>query len=145
MDIKIRRVYRPIALADYFGEGDDVIEVWSNPPRYIRAEWDQIKRESIAVTDRLYELSKNPEKTSEEEKTEWVEKMTEANNRFYEWFSKVWKFDGKEVSTEEIREFAIKCEEEDEALWVWLITRTWEVINERRVRVKKERPTSSSS
>ena len=46
MDIKIRRIYRKIFLSDYFGEGEDVIEVWANPPRALRAEWTEIREES---------------------------------------------------------------------------------------------------
>jgi hypothetical protein len=138
MDIDIRRIYRKIYLSDYFGDdGEDVIEVWGNPPRAIRSEWAEIRVESEQVTEDLVALSKRSEESSESERNDLANRLIEANNRFYEWFAKVWRFDGRELTTEEIREFATKCEKEDEALWVWLITSTWRIINNQRDLVKK--------
>lgn len=136
MDIKIRRIYRTIYLADYFGDGEDTIEVWSNPPRDLRAEWTEIREESDKVTKDLVELAKREDAT-DEERTALADRFPIVNNRFYGWFAKLWKFDGREVTTEEIREFAIKCEKEDEALWLWLINATWSLINDQRELVKK--------
>lgn len=136
MDIKIRRIYRKIYLSDYFGDGEDTIEVWSNPPRDLRAEWIEIRAESEAVTKDLAALAKKKEVTDEERKT-LGDRFPIVNDRFYGWFAKVWKFDGRDVTGEEIREFAVKCEQEDEALWIWLISATWALINEQREFVKK--------
>ena len=136
MDIKIRRIYRKIHLSDYFGEGEDFIEVWANPPRDLRAEWTEISAESDAVTKDLTALAKN-EKATDEERNALAKRFPIVNDRFYGWFAKLWKFDGEEVAAEEIREFAIKCEKEDEALWVWLVSATWALINEQREFVKK--------
>jgi len=136
MDIKIRRIYRTIYLSDYFGEGEDTIEVWSNPPRDLRAEWTEIREESDKVTKDLVALAKK-KKATDEERNALAERFPIVNNRFYGWFAKVWKFAGGEVTTEEIREFAVKCEKEDEALWLWLINATWSLINDQRELVKK--------
>lgn len=137
MDIKIRRIYRTIYLSDYFGEGEDTIEVWANPPRDLRAEWTDIREESNAVTKDLVALSKRKKKPTDEERKALTDRFPLVNDRFYGWFAKLWKFDGKEVAAEDIREFAIKCEKEDEALWLWLINATWSLINDQRELVKK--------
>ena len=136
MDIKIRKIYRKIFLSDYFGEGEDEIEVWANPPRDLRAEWTDIREESEAVSADLVELAKREDAT-DDERNALAARFPVINDRFYGWFAKLWRFDGKEVTTEEIREFAIKCEKEDEALWLWLINATWNVINDQRELVKK--------
>jgi hypothetical protein len=141
MKIKYRKVYRKIRLAEYFEDSeDDYIEIWVNPHREITRKWAESRLENQKVLATLSELasSEDPLKEStDEERTALARRLEDAGDYIYEFFSIVWKFDGKPVEIEEVKTFLDECSENDESLWAWLVMRSWEEINSFRDLRKK--------
>lgn len=142
MDIKIRRIYRLIDLAEYFEVEDEEdnqrFEVWVNPPSEVLTRWSDIRKENERINEWLVELSDNIDTMSEEVKSEVAQAYPKMNKDIFAFYAELWRVDGKHESAEDIGEFAERCWLDDPTLWVWLIGRTWDRINEHRDIARKK-------
>ncbi len=142
MDIAIRRVTRPLWLREFAEEYDDIkLDVWVNPTRGMLTDYGDIQKASVGAVVRLKELAElvgtDPDNVTDKEKASVAALMDDANNRTFAWYADVWSQGNEEITPDEVREFSIRCQEDDPALWEFILNKTWELINDHRDRSKK--------
>jgi len=128
MKFKIKKVVKPLDLADYEeaygGQEGSIIYVWVNPPYSVREEYDEARKAILEM--RNYEGDG------------LIEKNEEANQRLFEWYSKIWsQKDGHEWPPEEVRELNQQCIEHDIGLWEFVITGTFDLLKRQQERIRK--------
>ena len=151
MQIAIRKLIRPLRMADFAPEyGDDFFTVWVNPPRAQLEAYREIRGQNDALLKRLGELAKAKangglSELEEGEAQKLGLQMRDCSDRVYAWFAEIWS-QGPDPSThstgQDVRDLAVRCEREDPALWLFLCTQTWHLINDHRDQAKKGRATS---
>jgi hypothetical protein len=75
----------------------------------------------------MKKLADNPETVSDEQRESLAQRMFSSNGKIYDWYAEIW-----DQPSDEVKEFASQCEKEDPALWVFLMQKTWELINQHR-------------
>ena len=141
--IKIKKVVRPLDLADYEPEyAGTVIQVWVNPPRKCISEvaesitsWEKATLERTAL-EKPSESEENPDENSTKGASEYVpigskeeiasarEAEQEAKLAYYDWFAQVWE----DSSKEDIRALVEKLEAQEPGMLKFLRDRTLQMI-----------------
>lgn len=143
MKIRVKKVVKPLSLRDFdeaYGS-DERLDVWANPPRRLKARWTEIRLENDRALSRLKEASEQNGAISEEERAALAGEIEAASEGIYEWLSEVWsqgEDESRHISPEGVREIAVHLQEEDPALWIFLIGETWRIINDHRAGSKKD-------
>ncbi|HAM41549.1 MAG TPA: hypothetical protein DCP69_09490 [Candidatus Omnitrophica bacterium] len=142
MPIEIRKVVRPLKLSEFAQEyGDQVIEVWVNPPRAKRAEYARaafLTRTGVARLDAP--VTEETPELDEETRTKIVAQIAEGNEGVFAYFGELWSQGpdvSKHLTSAQVKDFAVRCMEEDQALWSFMVNRTLALIEEHRVGEKK--------
>ena len=140
MIIEIRKVVRPLPLSGFAPEyGEDTVSIWVNPHREALTRYELVRKKAEELKNRLVALSeqKNPDKG---EAQAIGTELTQVNDLLYAWYAEIWSQSpdaGKHVTGDQVRELAERCEREDPALWFFLISGTWRLINEHLSTTKK--------
>jgi hypothetical protein len=138
--IAIRRLVRPLVLSGFAPEyGDDFIQVWVNPSRDILSRYEQIRGDAAGLKQRLTALSEERTPDQAEAQKLGVE-LAGVNGLLYAWYAEIWSQGedaSKHVTAENVRELSDRCEREDPALWFFLISGTWQLINDHVAYAKK--------
>ena len=129
--IKIKKVVRPLDLADYEPEyAGTVIQVWVNPPVRITrevggllAEWQKAVVER-ALLEKPAENAEKPVKKRTESVSEADEAMTEAKRAYYDWLAGVWE----DTSADEMWALVEKLEAQEPGMLKFLRDRTLQMI-----------------
>ena len=141
MPIQIRKLVRPLALRELAPEyGEDFISVWVNPPRAMLEAYAAARAESRAVTKRMAELASQDGEVSREDRQAVASRLLEVNQHFFAWFAEIWSQSedpATRVTTDKVKELAIRSETDDPALWEFLVHGTWRLIDEHRQHAKK--------
>ena len=142
MPIEIRKVIRPLRLSEFAQEyGEETLDVWVNPPRGRRAEYalaaflsrSGVARLEVPVTEESPDLD-------EEARAKLVAQVAEGNDGVFAYFADLWSQGqdaSKHLGAAEVKDFAVRCMEEDQALWSFLVKRTLALIEEHRSGEKK--------
>jgi len=136
--IKIKRRTQPIKLSEFaqeYGE-EDVIVVWVNPSREVMQRYEKLRMQSSAALNELKQLSKKKD-VSEEQKLSVSAKLEAVTDTFYSWYAEVWSSKTNNLTPEEVREFGQQCQDQDPALWLYMTTKTIELIKSHRISAKK--------
>ena len=141
MPIQIRKLVRPLALRELAAEyGEDFVSVWVNPPRAMLEAYAAARAESRAVTKRMAELASQDGEVSREDRQAVASRLLEVNQHFFAWFAEIWSQSedpATRVTTDKVKELAIRSETDDPALWEFLVHGTWRLIDEHRQHAKK--------
>lgn len=165
MKIEIRKIVRPIDLADYapeYADADQQIHVWVNPPRQARVDYYEINQEfSAAANERLALLQAVAKKVAEESEEdidpgdltldeldlgEDVQgtladidaKLEALARRLYGWFAEMWSQGEEQWTTDDVITVVEACLDADPALWNWIQDEHWRLVREHRDGVKKK-------
>jgi hypothetical protein len=128
MKIEIRKVLRPLRLAEYAAEyGETALAVWVNPPKALGDE-------RVALARMTYEakLAIAESEAESEAQAAGVAQLREAGEKTLAWLAKIWSQE-EPWSVEEITQLY----ESDPALYQWLLRRTFEMVDEHRSAEKK--------
>jgi len=135
MKINIPKVTRPIRLSDYAPEfGEQVIEMWVNPPRDVRLEFARIADEFKAVRDALAAVE------DADEAGELVQQITDLGQSIYAWYAQMWSQAGDEWTVEDVQEFANEALELDPALWDYVQETSLDLMQAYRRQKKASSP-----
>lgn len=138
MKINIPKVIRPLDLAEYAPEYDGaVIQVWVNPPRSMREQFQEIRLGLMRTADEIQQLAAEAEDRNAPEYLEKIkaagERMSAANRALYEWHSEIWsQSTADDWTPEQVEELSDHALENDPQLWQYVLTRTAEMIQEYR-------------
>lgn len=138
MKIEIPKVVRPLDLSEYAPEYDGaVIQVWVNPPRAKREEFQQTRMELLRISDEIQELAKDAQDHNAPEYLAKIkaagERITALNQGVYAWHAEMWsQGDGDGWTAEQVAEFADHALDNDPQLWQFALVRTAEMIWEYR-------------
>ena len=142
MPIEIRKVVRPLRLSEFAQEyGEETLDVWVNPPRGRRAEYARAAFLSRTGVARLEApVAEETPALDEEARAKIVAQVAEGNDGVFAYFAELWS-QGADVSkhlgSAQVKDFAVRCMEEDQALWSFLVKRTLALIEEHRSGEKK--------
>ena len=137
MPIQIRKVVRPLALRGLAQEyEDDFISVWVNPNREMLARFEVAREETEQIKKQLSALA--AEKKADPKKIREIsDGLDEANRLLYAWYADIWS-QGEEtshhVTAEAVEAWARTA---DPALWLYLTSGTWRLINDHLAHAKK--------
>ena len=137
MKIQIKKVVRPLDLADFAPEYDAVIWIWVNPTRAKIMEREEIR----GSMELAFKSLKETKEDDVDKLKKIAEKISENNTRFYGWLAEIWS-QGKESEThwtqEEVKVLAEALIEDEPALWTYIQTRTFEMFADHRESHKKK-------
>ena len=112
MKINIPRVVRPIALSDYAQEfGEQVIEMWVNPPREKRLAFADIMER---YRDTLGQIEATEDS---DELAELAERIVSIAGELHAWYAELWSQGEDEWTAEQVAELATACLDTDPGLW----------------------------
>jgi hypothetical protein len=138
--IEIRKLVRPLALSGFAPEyGDDFIPVWVNPSRDILSRYEQIRGDAAGLKQRLAALADEGTPDQAEAQKLGAE-LARVNELLYAWYAQIWSQGdntGEAMTVQHVRELSDRCEQEDPALWFFLISGTWQLINDHVSYAKK--------
>lgn len=136
MEIRIPKIVRPLALADYADEyGAAAMDVWLNPPTSL---YEQIDATMRATDDLVAELRKVAE-TDKARADEIRDEINASSAKVNGWLSDIWSQGEPEthMSVDDIKKLADETKENDPALFRWLVAQTWLMILKHRAGLKK--------
>ena len=112
MKVNIPRVVRPIPLCDYAPEfGEQVIEMWVNPPRAKRLEFADITKRYKETMDLLAATE------DDDELQELVGVIEALAGELHDWYAEMWSQGQDEWTAAEVKEFAAAALDTDPGLW----------------------------
>ena len=112
MKVNIPKVVRPLPLSDYAPEfGEQVIEMWVNPPRAKRLEFADITRRYKETLDQITATE------DDDELQELVSAMEALAGELHEWYAEMWSQGKDKWTAEEVKEFAAAALDTDPGLW----------------------------
>jgi hypothetical protein len=135
MEIKIPKIVRALPLSEYAHEyGDAVMQVWVNPPK---ARTDEM-RELLGWFDTALAEAR---KCKDKERREVLKnELNGLGERIGEWLAEIWS-QGSDpltrMSIEDVRALAETTQENDPGLYKYLVGRTWSMILDHRMGIKK--------
>jgi hypothetical protein len=137
MGIQIRKVVRPLGLRDLAEEyGDDFLSVWVNPDRGALALYERAREETEKIKKQLAGLP-DREKADPEKVQAISNSLDEANRIIYAWYAEIWsqgQDPAQHVTAAAVEEWAQKA---DPAIWFYVTSGTWRLINEHLFHAKK--------
>jgi hypothetical protein len=137
MPIQIRKVVRPLALRGLAQEyEDDFISVWVNPNREMLARFEVAREETEQIKKQLSALA-SQKKADPEKIREISDGLDQANQLLYAWYAEIWS-QGEDarhhVMAEGVEAWARTA---DPALWLYLTSGSWRLINDHLAHAKK--------
>lgn len=148
MKINVPKIVRPLYLSDYAESmGEQMIEVWVNPPADLLRERDELVRS-------VYEKSmeKARERLPDEENAEVLlekalkslgdvlteDEAQELDQKMQNWLAEIWSQGDAPWTVAEIAELQQECRETDPYLMTWLSQQTRQMIHLHRIGAKKK-------
>jgi len=134
MKLNIPVVVRPIRLSDYAPEyGEQVVEMWVNPPREKRLEY-------YSITERYRDGLAAIEQADEDAISDLAEQIVDLANELYAWYADMWSQGADSWTVEEVREIAEAAIDRDPRLWAYLQERSLDIVGEYRRQKKASSP-----
>ena len=150
--LKIPKLIVPLDLSGYSPElAGEFIQVWVDPPRRLRQEYDELLLEVQAEEVRRVQADLVPAPASSGVSTfenflqkaqsllgarkKGIERGEATDLRILKWYVHLWSQgpEGSALSLVEVQ----NIENENPAFLGWLIQETWRMIHENQVRLKK--------
>ena len=127
--IKIRKVVKPLDLDDYYGTGEsEVIQVWVNPPRYLRDRLNDAVDKIKALTKELAHDDPKEDRVKVIGKT-----LIMHGETIRDFWSTVWskhKDESTHWSVEDVEQLQKDCNDHDPGLWSFITTMSIGMMND---------------
>lgn len=138
MQIKIQQIVRPLSLSDYAPEYEGVaLQVWVNPPKALTDERLEQARQANALRERIQmRVSGQDDPVDGKASMEsLVQALAVIGQATLQWLVQIWSQGPAEthMSTEDI----VALNQADEALYQWLLAKSWGMILDYRNGQKK--------
>jgi hypothetical protein len=136
MKVSIPKVTRTIRLSDYAPEfGEQVIEMWVNPPRKKRLEF-------AGIMDRYRDTLAQIEQADEgaEELADLAQLIVEQAGELHAWYAEMWSQAGDEWSPEDVKALVEAALDTDPGLWDFVQESSLDAMREYRRRKKANSP-----
>ena len=136
MKFKIPKIVRPLEMSAYAEEMEGLaLQVWVNPPRNIKNDFDDLQIKIIGLKNESEKLL--AAKKLDDKKAGALSKKVEAVNKsIYEWYANVLSQSSdpdSHTSADELKELT----DEDPALWIYIATGTQALIGEHSEGIRK--------
>ena len=136
MKVNIPRVVRPIALSDYAPEfGEQVIQMWVNPPREKRLAFAEIMdryRDTLAQIEQA--------EADDSALADLAQQIVGQAGELHAWYAEMWSQGGDEWTAEQVKELAEAALDTDPGLWDFVQERSLDLMQEYRRRKKASSP-----
>ena len=135
MKINIPKVTRPIALSDYAPEfGEQVIEMWVNPPREKRLAF-------AGIMDRYRDtLARIEQAEDSDDLADLTQQIVDQAGELHAWYAEMWSQGEDEWTAEQVKELAEAALDTDPGLWDFVQERSLDLMQEYRRRKKAGMP-----
>ena len=135
MKITIPKVTRPIALSDYAPEfGEQVIEMWVNPPREKRLAF-------AGIMDRYRDtLARIEQAEDSDDLADLTQQIVDQAGELHAWYAEMWSQGEDEWTAEQVKELAEAALDTDPGLWDFVQERSLDLMQEYRRRKKAGMP-----
>ena len=136
MKVNIPRVTRPIALSDYAPEfGEQVIQMWVNPPRAKRLEFAGIMdryRDTLAAIEAAEDGAP--------EIAEMAQRVVDIAGELHAWYAEMWSQGDEEWTAEDVKELVEACMDTDPGLWGFIQESSMDTVQAYRRQKKANSP-----
>ena len=136
MKVNIPKVTRPIRLSDYAPEfGEQVIEMWVNPPRETRLAFS-------GIMDRYRDTLAQIEEAEEgaPELADMVQAVVDQAGELHAWYAEMWSQGEDDWAAEQVKELVEAALDTDPGLWEYVQERSLDLMREYRRRKKANTP-----
>ena len=131
-EIKIPKIKKTIHLSEYAKEfGDASLDMWVNFPKALLVERNGILIRFNQAVDDL-KTAQEAEQPDQESIDKIKTQITDLNNEMKRWYGKIWEQNGEALTEDEISLLFSQSEETDPMFMNWLISKTFELIDEHR-------------
>ena len=136
MKINIPRVTRPIRLSDYAPEfGEQVIEMWVNPPRAKRLAY-------VSIMDRYRDTLGAIEQAEEgaPELADMAQRIIDIAGELHGWYAEMWSQGEEQWTAEQVKELVEAAMDTDPGLWDYIQEQSLDVMQAYRRQKKADSP-----
>ena len=127
MKINIPKVTQPIALSDYAPEfGEQVIEMWVNPPREKRLAF-------AGIMDRYRDtLARIEQAEDSDDLADLTQQIVDQAGELHAWYAEMWSQGEDEWTAEQVKELTEAALDTDPGLWDFVQARSLDLMQEYR-------------
>lgn len=136
MKFNIPKIIRPLEMSAYDESMEGLaLQVWVNPSRNIKNDFDNLQIKIIGLKNELEKLLKT-KKPNENKAASMSKRVTVVNSAIYEWYANILSQSSdadSHTSVDELKGLA----DEDPALWIFIATGTQALMGEHVEGIRK--------
>lgn len=142
----IPKIVRPLELAAYapelaaeIGAAPSPIQMWINPPRCLLERFVDLQAQIRTTAEQISKAIEKKKQVDQQQIKVLADGMAGLGDGMAAWWSEVWSQGDadRHWTKDQVREFQLRCMNEDPALWDFIVEGCWQLVREHRERARK--------